>query len=125
MKSEGRAGLELPRNPSYASGDSCMCLPIAVCTWAERWIRYRASGDDTSMGPPLVLPHGSCFDARLPRCTHRKCPCFLLVAMLLQCYALPLYPRQSNGLALVAVANVNALQLPLPPEPSWSVSPVF
>ena len=52
-------------------------------------------------------------------------PCFFLVAMLLRCYALPHYLRRSNGPALVAVANANTLQLPLPPKPSWPVSPVL
>ena len=41
----------------------------------------------------------------------------LLVAMLLRCFALPPYPRRTNGPASVAVANANALQLPLPPKP--------
>ena len=45
--------------------------------------------------------------------------------MLLHCRALPLYPRRTNGPALVAIANANALQLPLPPKPSWPESPVF
>ena len=35
------------------------------------------------------------------------------------------YPRRTNGPALVAVANANALQLPLPPKPGWPVSPVL
>ena len=39
-----------------------------------------------------------------------------LACYLVQCHALPSYPRRSNGLALVAVANAKALQLPLPPK---------
>ena len=35
------------------------------------------------------------------------------------------YPRQTNGPASVAVANANALQLPLPPKPGWPVSRVL
>ena len=35
------------------------------------------------------------------------------------------YPRRTNGPASVAVANANALQLPLPPKPGWPVSPVL
>ena len=44
-------------------------------------------------------------------------PLLLLVAMLLRCFALPPYPRRTNGPAPVAVANANAMQLPLPPKP--------
>ena len=54
-----------------------------------------------------------------------KRPCLLLVAMLLCCHALPPYPRRSNGPTLVAVANANALHLPLLPKPGWPVSPVL
>ena len=35
------------------------------------------------------------------------------------------YPLRSNGPALVAVANANALQLPPPQKPDWPVSPVL
>ena len=35
------------------------------------------------------------------------------------------YPRRTNGPASVAVANANALQLPLPPKPGWPLSPVL
>ena len=35
------------------------------------------------------------------------------------------YPRRTNGPASVAVANANALQLPLPPKTGWAVSPVL
>ena len=35
------------------------------------------------------------------------------------------YPRRTNGPASVAVANANALQLPLPPKSGWPVSPVL
>ena len=45
--------------------------------------------------------------------------------MLMCCYALPPYPRRSNGLALVAVVKANALHLPLAPKPGWPVSPVL
>ena len=45
--------------------------------------------------------------------------------MQLHCRALSLQPRWSNWPALVAAANANALQLPLPPNPGWPVSPVF
>ena len=76
-------------------------------------------------GPALVSPPACCFVSWLLQCTHRKRPFFLLVAMLLRCYALPHYPRRSNGPALVAVANANALQLPLPPKPGWPVSQVL
>ena len=43
------------------------------------------------------------------------------------CAALPCppYPRRTNGPASVAVANANALQLPLPPKPGCPVSPVL
>ena len=46
----------------------------------------------------------------------------LLFALLLRCHALPPYPRRFNGPALVAGANANARQLPLPPEPGSPVS---
>ena len=50
----------------------------------------------------------------------------LLVAMLLLCYTLPLHPRRLTGPAHVAVANdAHTLQLPLPPNPGWLVSPVL
>ena len=35
------------------------------------------------------------------------------------------YSRRTNGPASVAVADANALQLPLPPKPGWPVSPVL
>ena len=76
-------------------------------------------------GRALVSPHACCFVSWLLHCTNGKCPCFLLVAMLPRCHALPPYPRRSHGPALVAVANANALQLPLPPKPGWPVSPVL
>ena len=80
---------------------------------------------DTVTGPALASPHACCFISWLLCCTHRRRPCFQLVAMLLRCHALPLYPWRSNGRALVAVSNANALQLPLPPKPGWPVSLVF
>ena len=48
--------------------------------------------------------------------------CCLLLCCLI---CLAHYPRRSNGPALVAVANANALQVPMPPKPSWPVSPVL
>ena len=54
-----------------------------------------------------------------------RSPCFLLVAMLLRCCALPPYPRRTNVPASVAVANANALHMPLPPKPGRPVSPVL
>ena len=81
--------------------------------------------DDNMTGPALVLPHACCFFSWLLHSTHRKRPCFLLVAMPLRCYALSHYPQRSNELAFVAGANGNAMQLPLPPKPGWPVSPVL
>ena len=43
----------------------------------------------------------------------------------LHCPALPLYPRRTNGSALVDIANAHAQQLPRPPKPGRLVSPVF
>ena len=80
---------------------------------------------DTVTGPALASPHACYFVTWLLRCTHRRHPCFLLVAMPLHCPVLPLHPRRSNGPALVAVANAKAPQLPLPPKLGWPVSPVF
>ena len=54
-----------------------------------------------------------------------RCPCFLLLEVLLRCCALPPYPRRTNEPASVAVANANALQLRLPPKPGRPVSPVL
>ena len=68
-------------------------------------------------GSALASPHACCFVPWLPLCDGQRCPCFLLVAMLLRCFALPPYPRRTNGPASVAVANANALQLPLPLKP--------
>ena len=68
-------------------------------------------------GPALASPHAGCFISWLLHCTHRSCSCLVLVASLLPCFALPHNPRRSDGPALDAVANANALQLPLPPEP--------
>ena len=80
---------------------------------------------DTVTGSGLASPHACCFVSWLLHCTHRRHPCFLLVAMHLHCHALPLHPQRSNDPALVAVANANALQLPLPPRPRWPVSLVL
>ena len=80
---------------------------------------------DSVTGPALAPPHACCFVSSLLHCTHRRRPCFQLVAMPVRRHALPLYSRRSNGPALVAVADANAQQLPLPPKPSWPVSPVF
>ena len=76
-------------------------------------------------GSAVASPHACCFVPWLLLCDGQRCPCFLLVAMLLRCFALPPYPRRTNGPASVAVANANALQLPLPPKPGCPVSPVL
>ena len=76
-------------------------------------------------GSVLASPHACCFVPWLLHCNGQRCHCFLLVAMLLRCFALPPYPRRTNGPASVAVANANALQLPLPPKPGCPVSPVL
>ena len=89
-------------------------IPVAKCTWAEGMMRQRTPGKDTTTGPALVSPHACCFVSWLLHCTQRMRRCFLLVSMLLRCDALPHFPRRSNFPALVAVANANALQLPLP-----------
>ena len=93
--------------------------------YAEGMIRQRTSRDDTGTGPELALPHACCFVSWSLHCTHRKCPCLLLLAMLQRCYALLHYPQRFHGLALVAVANAKALQLPLPSKPGWTASPVL
>ena len=80
---------------------------------------------DAEKGPVLASLHACCFATWLLHCTHRRHPCFPLVARPPHCPALPIYPRQSNGPAPVAVATAKALQLPLPPKPGWPVSPVF
>ena len=100
-------------------------LPVAGCTWSEGMNSQRVPGMDTVTGPPLASPHACRFVSWLLHCTHRRHPCFPLVAMLLDGHALPLHSRQSNGPALVAVANANALQVPLPAKPGWPVSPVL
>ena len=95
-------------------------------TWIQGWWtspRWRKYANNK--GPALASLHACCFVPWLLRCSRRKRPCFLLVAMLLRCCALPLYPRRTNGPTSVAVANANALQLPLPPKPGWPVSPVL
>ena len=82
-------------------------------------------GNVNDGGSALASPHACCFVPWLLHCDGQRCPCFLLVAMLLRCFALPPYPRRTNGPASVAVANANALQLPLPPKPGCPVSPVL
>ena len=108
MKAEGQARLELPRNPgcaSYFFWAYAGALPVAGCTRSEGMKRPKIAGVDTVTGPALASPHACCFVSWLLHCTHRRPPCFQLVAMLLRCHALPLSPRRSNGPALVAVAN--------------------
>ena len=83
--------------------------------------RPKGGGLDAEKGPVLALPHACCFVTWLLHCTHRRRPCFLLVAMPLHCLALPPYPWRSYGPATVAVANAKALQLPLPPKLGWPV----
>ena len=100
-------------------------LPVTRCTWSEGMYSQRVPGMDTVTGPALASPHACCFVSWLLCCTHRRRPCFLLVAMQLHGRALSLHPRRSNWPALVAVANANALHVPLPPKPGWPVSPVF
>ena len=80
---------------------------------------------DTVTGLALASPRACCSVSWLLHFTHRRRPCFLLAAMLLRCHTLPLYPRRSNRPTLVAVVNVNALQLPLPPKLGRPVSPGF
>ena len=87
---------------------------------SPQWRGYVNDG-----GSALASPHACCFVPWLLLCDGQRCPCFLLVAMLLRCFALPPYPRRTNGPASVAVANANALQLPLPPKPGCPVSPVL
>ena len=80
--------------------------------------RFHGGGGYTNNGESaLASPHACCFVPWLPLCAGRRSLCFLLVAMLLHCCALPPYPRRTNGPASVAVANANALQSPLPPKP--------
>ena len=76
-------------------------------------------------GRDLVSPQVCYFVSWSLLCTHRTCACLLLVAMLLRCNAFSPYPRQFNEPALVAVASAKALQLPLPPNRRWLVSPVL
>ena len=87
---------------------------------SPQWQGYANDG-----GSALASPHACCFVPWLLLCDGQRCPCFLLVAMLLRCFALPPYPRRTNGPASVAVANANALQLPLPPKPGCPVSRVL
>ena len=100
-------------------------LPVAECTFSEAVSVQRVTGMDTETGPALASPHACCFVTWLLCCTHRRHPCFLLVAMPLHCPTFPLYPRRSNGPAPVAVANATTMHLPVPPKPGWLVSPVF
>ena len=131
MRTRGRwrlrakLGWSSAKTPTTRPWIFASAIPVAGCTWADRLKCQRISGKDPMTGSALVLPHARFFVSWLLQCTHRKQPCFLLVAMLMRCYALPRYPRRSNRPVLVAVANANALQLPLPPKPSWPVSPVL
>ena len=141
MKAEGQARLEPPRNTGYVSTGYCMLAVGYVESGVVGIYEYAASnglcgvtgdgrirggGGTRTMEGPLLLRRmcaalylGCCFapvgDALA----------FLLVAVLLRCRALPLYPRRTNGPASVAVANANAPQLPLPPKLRWPVSPVL
>ena len=95
-------------------------------TWGHGcWVSPQWRGNVNDGGSALASPHACCFVPWLLLCDGQRCPCFLLVAMLLRCFALPPYPRRTNGPASVAVANANALQLPLPPKPGCPVSPVL
>ena len=141
MKAEGQARLEPPRNPGYASTGYCMLAVGYVESAVVGNYEYGASnglrgvtgsgrlhgggGTRTTRGPLLLRRMRGCFVPWLLLCARRRRPCFLLVAVLLRCCALPLYPRRTNGPASVAVANAKALQLPLPPKPGWPVSPVL
>ena len=60
-------------------------------------VRRGTPGRSTKTGPDLVSPHTCCFVSWLLQCTHRKCPCLLLVVVLLRCQALPPYPREPTG----------------------------
>ena len=95
-------------------------------TWGHGcWVSPQWRGNMNDGGSVLASPHACCFVPWLLHCNGQRCHCFLLVAMLLRCFALPPYPRRTNGPASVAVANANALQLPLPPKPGCPVSPVL
>ena len=125
LRLRARLGWSSPETLATRPWIFACAILVTGCTWAEGMTRQRTSGEDTLTGLALVSPHACCFVSWLLHCTHRKRPCFLLVAMLQGCYALPQYPRRSNEPVLVAVANANALQLPLPPKPGWPVSPVL
>ena len=59
---------------------------------SPRWRGYANDG-----GSALASPHACCFVPWLPLCDGQRCPCFLLVAMLLRCFALPLTPGEQTG----------------------------
>ena len=125
--------LPCPFTPGGPTGERPL-LPATECTWSEATIVPRVAEDDAAnlkglglglglwfnlisfnlKGPVLASPHACCLVTWLLHCTHGRRPCFLLVAMLLYCPALRLYPWRSNGAAPVAVANAKALHLPLP-----------
>ena len=105
---------------------ACACaLPVAKCTWSEAVGVQRVAGMNTAAGLPLASPHACCFVSGSLRCTHRRPPCFPLVAMPLHCCAVLLYPQRFNGLSSIAVGNTNAPQLRLPSKPGRPVSRVF
>ena len=137
-KAEGQARLQPPRNPGYASTGYCMLavgymesgvVGIRVCAAGVRGVTgdgcLHAGGGTQTKRPRLASPHACCFVHLLLLCTHRRRRCFLLVAVLLRCYALPLYPRRTKGPVSVAIANANALQLPVPQKHGWPPSPVL
>ena len=133
MKAEGQARLEPPTNPGYAYTGYCVVAVGYVESGVVGIYEYAAgnrlrgvTGDGRLHGgggtrkngeSALASPHACCFVPCLPLCAGQRSPCFLLVVMLLRCCALPPYPRRTNGPASVAVANANALLLPLPPKP--------
>ena len=132
MKAEGQARLEPPRNPGYAYTGYCVLAVGYVESGVVGNYEYAdgngfrgVTGDGrlhggggmrTTEGPLLLRRICAALFLGL-LCAGQRSPCFLLVAMLLRCCALPPYPRRTNGPASVAVANANAMQLPLPPKP--------
>ena len=134
MKAEGQARLEPPRSPSYAYTGYCVLTEgylesgvVGNYEYADgngfRGVTgdgrlHGGGGTQTTEGSLLLRGMRAAFFPWLPLCAGQRSPCFLLVAMLLRCCALPPYPRRTNGPASVAVANANAMQLPLPPK-AW------
>ena len=124
MKAEGQARLEPPRNPGCAHTGYCVLAVgyvesgvVGICEYAtgsgikwghEYWTSPRWRGYANNGESALASPHACCFVPWLPLCAGQRSPCFLLVAMLLCCCALPPYPRRTNGPVSVAVANANA-----------------